>query len=264
MHWTDAAIVLSTRKHGETSAVVRVFARQHGVSAGVVRGIQSKTNRGVIQPGNIITATWQARLPEHLGTLRCELLEAHAAHLMQDAARLAALSSACAIVESALPERHPYPRLFMALKDFLIRLQEDENWSENYVRLELDVLTEAGFGLDLSACAATGVTDNLVYVSPKSGRAVSAEAGEPYREKLLKLPSFLVIPAKTGIHSLKKMDHRVNPESDRVSVNPAEILAGMELTGYFLASWLLEPHRKKLPAARARLMEMIRGKETVI
>jgi len=192
MHWNDTAIILSARKHGETSAVVRLFVREHGVYAGVVRGAHSKANRGVIQPGNIVNATWQARLSEHLGSFKCELLEANAAHIMQDAARLAALTSACTVLESSLPERHPYARLYGIFHLFLTTLREDKNWPEEYVRLEMELLAEAGFGLDLTKCAATGTTDDLIYVSPKSGRAVSRDAGEPYKEKLLALPGFLI------------------------------------------------------------------------
>ena len=171
MHWTDTAIVLSTRKHGETSAVVRVFAREHGVYAGMVRGAHSKANRGVLQPGNAVSATWQARLSEHIGTFKCELLEANTAMIMQDAARLAALTSACAMLEASLPERHPYAALYALFQTFLTTLRDEDYWPEEYVRLKLELLAEAGFGLDLTECAATGATEDLIYVSPKSGRA---------------------------------------------------------------------------------------------
>jgi len=381
MHWTDTAIVLSARKHGENSAVVRVFARRHGVFAGVVKGATSKANRGVIQPGNIVSATWQARLSEHLGLFKCELLEANAALIMQDAARLTALSSACAVVESALPERHPYLRLYGIFQSFLATLREDGNWPEAYVMLELDVLAEAGFGLDLSQCAATGATEDLMYVSPKSGRAVSRDAGEPYKEKLLALPEFLlsplphsggglgrgpsltekardlrknltdaerqlwyhlrahrfqnygfrrqypieeryiadfvclekmlVIELDGGQHSeqiaydtartqfLEQQGYKVlrfwnnevfeNTEGVLTSILSAlesktpsltlpreeagegthrangkeEVLAGLRLTGYFLEHWLLAPHNRKLPAARGRLIEMMKDSNTL-
>ena len=191
MHWSDAAIIVSVRKHGESSAVVRVLAREHGVFTGVVRSANSKNNRGIIQIGNVVSSTWQARIAQQLGMFKLELLESHAAYLMQDAGKLAALSSACALTEISLPERHPYPKLFSALHELLHSLSHSENWQEEYVKFELALLSESGFGLDLSTCAATGQTHDLIYVSPKSGRAVSREAGEPYREKLLALPSFL-------------------------------------------------------------------------
>lgn len=243
MHWTDTSIILSARKHGENSAVARIFARQHGVYSGVIKGIHSKSMRGVIQPGNIVTATWNARLPEHLGTFRTELLEAHAAHIMHDSGRLSALASACAIIESALPERHPYPRLHKAFQSFLATLRDSDHWQETYIWLEMEILAETGFGLDLSACAATGRSDGLTYVSPKSGRAVSFEAGKPYHDKLLPLPPFLL-----GNHQKNRLE-------------TAEILDGLQLTGYFLDHWLLAPHHRKLPAARNRMQLVIEKKE---
>ncbi len=234
MHWTDQAIILNLRKHGENSAVMRAFAYEHGVYAGVGRGVHSKTMRGILQPGNIVSATWSARLSEHIGSFKCELAEANAAYVMHDESKLAALTAMCAMLDVALPERHPYPRLFKLAREFLRRLKEDEQWAEQYVQLELAILAESGFGLDLRHCAATGGTEDLIYVSPKSGRAVSAAAGEPYRDKLLKLPEFL--------HSYSPADH-------------GDICDGLMLTGYFLEHWLLEPHKRRLPAARKRLVD---------
>ena len=240
MNWTEPAIILSTRKYGENSALVRLLTHQQGVYGGVVRGIPSKTNRGILQAGNAVTATWQARLSEQLGTFKTELLEANTAHLMHDGERLNALSSACCIIESALPERHPYPRLYTVFQAFLQTLRDTEVWYESYVKLEMELLSECGFGLDLRTCAATGTTENLIYVSPKSGRAVCAQAGEPYKNKLLALPPFLL-----GMYKKNR-------------VESAEILDGMQLTGYFLDQWLFAPHTKKLPAARARLMNTMK------
>jgi DNA repair protein RecO (recombination protein O) len=239
MHWSDAAIILSSRKYGESSAVVRVLAREHGVFAGVVRGANSKNNRGIIQSGNVVSSNWQARLSQQLGTFKIELLEAHAAHIMQDAGKLAALTSACTITELALPERHPYPKIFSALHEFLHTLTTRDNWQHTYVKYELSLLAESGFGLDLSECAATGVTSDLIYVSPKSGRAVCRDAGEPYKERMLPLPEFLLSSP--------------NPKSRTPNLALKETLAGMQLTGYFLEHSLLAPHGKKLPAARMRL-----------
>ncbi len=243
MHWSDAAIILSSRKYGESSAVVRVLARDHGVFAGVVRGANSKNNRGIIQSGNVVSSNWQARLSQQLGTFKLELLEAHAAHIMQDAGKLAALTSACTITELALPERHPYPKLFSALHEFLHTLTASDNWQQEYIKYELSLLAESGFGLDLSECAATGRTDDLIYVSPKSGKAVCREAGEPYKDKMLPLPPF-IIPSP-------------NPEPRIPNPEYKEILVGMQLTGYFLEYSLLAPHGKKLPAVRTRLQNIL-------
>lgn len=237
MHWADEAIILSAKKHGESSAVARVFAQKHGVFAGVIKGINSKTNRGIVQPGNIVNVTWNARLSEHLGMFKIEMAESVAAHMMHDAQKLAALSSACTLIESAMPERHPYPKLYKEFQAFLIGLKTSESWLEEYVRLELFILAESGFGLDLSQCAATGSTENLVYVSPKSGRAVSKKAGEPYKDKMLKLPEFL--------------------RHSRKSENTEDIIDGLDLIGYFLEHWLFAPHNRKLPASRRRLIQAL-------
>ena len=248
MHWSDAAIILSVRPYGENSAVVRVLTREHGLYAGVVKGAKAKNNRGIIQAGNVVSAAWNARLSEQLGTFKIEMLEALVAHLMSDATKLAALTSACALLELALPERHPYPKLFIIFHEFLHILTTTNNWWEDYIKLELEILSECGFGLDFSECAATGVTTDLIYVSPKSGRAVCREAGEPYKHKLLPLPEFLLsTPPLWG------------REQDRIK----QTLAGMTLTGYFLEHSLLVPHGKKLPIARQRLCEQFLKSERI-
>lgn len=241
MQWTDEAIILSARKYGENKALVRLFARHHGVHAGIARGAFSKTNRGIWQPGNTVSVTWQARLAEHIGSFRPELLAPFAAQVMGDKMKLAALASACALLEVSLPERHPYPRLYAHFHAFLTYLVDRDEWQDAYVRLELEILSQSGFGLDLTACAATGMTENLAYVSPKSGRAVSHDAGQPYKDKLLPLPPFLRLAGHAD--GDKKMQ---------------ETLAGLRLTGYFLETRLSAPHGKKLPAARARLVTMMK------
>jgi DNA repair protein RecO (recombination protein O) len=255
MHWSDPAIILSTRKYGETSAVLQVLTHEHGVFSGVMRGAYSKKNCGIIQAGNVVSATWNARLAEHLGTFKLELLEAHAAHIMQDAGKLAALSSACAIAELALPERHPYPKLFIKLHEFLHILNSDETWAEKYIKFEVFLLSESGFGLDLSKCAATGQTNDLIYVSPKSGRAVCREAGLPYHDKMLPLPAFLLGNGQEVIGSKKEC---ADAHSLQISAYFKEIIAGINLTGYFLEHSLLAPNNKKLPAARIRLQNIIK------
>lgn len=255
MQWADAAIILSCRKYGESSAVVRVLAREHGISGGVVRGANSKNKRGIIQSGNVVSANWQARLANQLGNFKIELLEAHAAHIMQDEAKLAALTSACAIVETALPERHPYPKIFATLHELLHSLtaiSPIHDWRHDYIKFELSLLAESGYGLDLSECAATGITHDLIYVSPKSGRAVCRDAGEPYKDKMLLLPSFLVMSHESLVTST------ANDQSPMTNDRLKEILAGMELTGYFLENSLLTPHGQKMPVARLRLQNILK------
>ena len=200
MDWADDGIVLSLRRHGESAAVVHLLTREHGRHAGLVRGGNSKKKRGILQPGNEVHASWRARLEEHLGTFTVELLDGHAARVLTDPGRLAAMSSACSLVDICLPEREPHPDLFASFRAMFSILPEAE-WAAAYVAWELSLLAELGFGLDLSACAATGVLDDLIYVSPKSGRAVSRDAGAAYREKLLPAAAVLDRPGEMPLET---------------------------------------------------------------
>jgi DNA repair protein RecO (recombination protein O) len=241
MEWADEGLVLSARRHGENGAIVNLLTREHGRHSGLARGAHGRTARGVYQPGNHVTARWRGRLSEHLGNWTCELIAGYAAATLDDPGRLAALSSACAMLEGALPEREPAPRVFVDTLAFVTALALDEGperrWPATYARWELQLLSDLGFGLDLSACAATGVTEDLVYVSPKSGRSVSAAAGAPYRDKLLVLPEFL--------------------KSAVVAVETADVLAALRLTGYFLERHVFAPQDRTLPPARTRLIEAL-------
>lgn len=189
MNWTDEAIVLSARPHGESSLVVQLLTRSHGRHAGLARGGRSARTRAAYEPGAIVEAHWQARLAEHLGHLRAELLHPHASALIDDPARLLCLAALAAVAEASLPEREPHERLYAATRELLGRLEQGEGWGETYVAWELLLLAELGFGLDLERCAATGATRDLTHVSPKTGRAVSAAAAAPYLDKLLPLPA---------------------------------------------------------------------------
>lgn len=237
MDWTDDGIVLTVRRHGESSAIVSLLTAQHGRHAGLVRGGASRRNRGTLQPGNQVFASWRARLEQHLGTYSIEPVRSNAA-LYDRPGPLAALASATALVEATLPERAPHPDLFRVLTVLLDALGHP-GWGAAYVRWELSLLAELGFGLDLSECAATGANDSLAYVSPRSGRAVSLSAGEPWRNRLLPLPGFLT-PAKTA-------------------AAPGDIRDGLALTGWFLARHVFEPHGAKTPMARERLVTFVRG-----
>lgn len=244
MQWSDAAIVLSVRKHGENAAIVTLLTRGHGRHAGLVRGGTGRRARGVLQPGNLVAARWQARLSEHLGTLVCELERAHAAALMDDAPRLAGMRSACAIAETGLPERDPHRTVYDGTVDLLDAMATAPGWQLAYVRWELALLTDLGFGLDLSVCAATGATENLAYVSPRTGRAVSTEAGRPYRDRLLRLPRFLL-------------------DNATADATAADVEAGLALTGFFLDRHLLVPHGAALPPARARFVATLTRPPTI-
>ena len=186
MKWSDVGIVLSAKKYGERSTIVNLITAEHGRFAGLVRGGAGRRARGLFETGNFVTADWQARLEDHLGTYSCELLKSNAALVLDNPLLLAGLISACAVTERALPERDPQPQHYLNLSS-LITAIHGERWIQRYVLWELTLLSELGFGLDLSACAATGSRDDLIYVSPKSGQAVSAEAGAPYQKKLLPL-----------------------------------------------------------------------------
>ena len=146
MEWSDTGVVLSTRRHGETSAVVTLLTAQHGRHAGLVRGGAGARARGIYQAGNEVSARWRARLPEHLGTFNCEMIAARAAALLDDPRRLAGLSGACALAEAALPERHPYPAVYAQFTALLDALERNERWLEVYAAWEVELLSELGFG----------------------------------------------------------------------------------------------------------------------
>lgn len=236
MEWADDGIVLAVRRHGENAVLASLLTRAHGRYPGLVHGGAGKANRGTLQPGNAVQAWWRARLADQLGSYRVELAEAHAAAVLDDPGRLAAIAAACAMAEAALPEREPHPAAFAALAALLDSCKS-EAWPSVYVHWEVALLRELGYGLDLSACAGTGATEGLTYVSPKTGRAVSRAAGEPYRDKLLALPAFLV----------------AGGEGDRQA-----IFDGLRLTGHFLDRHVLASHRVQMPAARARLVDRFR------
>jgi DNA repair protein RecO (recombination protein O) len=241
MEWRDTGFVLSARRHGESALIVELLTREHGRHAGLVRGGQSPRRRAVLQPGNGVAASWRGRLPQHLGTLDCELIEAHAARVLDDPDRLAGLGAATALLLAALPEREPHGDLYASLGGLLAALDSGPLWAQSYVAWECDLLAGLGFGLDLGGCAATGGSDDLAYVSPRSGRAVSRTAGMPYHDKLLSLPDFLC---------------------REVPASRADIVAGLALTEYFLLNHVLAPHGGKLPEARERLVERMRRNAT--
>jgi DNA repair protein RecO (recombination protein O) len=236
MDWRDTGFVLIARRHGESGLIAELLTEAHGRHAGLVRGGQSPKKRALLQPGNLVAASWRGRLPEHLGTLEIELLRPHAAGLIDDPGRLAALSSAAALIALALPEHEPHRDVFQSLGRLIGDL-DSAVWAAHYVAWECTLLAALGFGLDLGSCAATGVNDDLAYVSPRSGRAVSRSAGQPYQAKLLPLPGFLWRD---------------------VTAESVDIVAGLNLTGYFLHHHLLEPQGRSLPEARARLAERLR------
>ncbi|HEY7246662.1 MAG TPA: DNA repair protein RecO [Xanthobacteraceae bacterium] len=243
MRWTDEGVVLGTRRHGEANAIVELMTRDHGRHLGLVRGGAGSRHRPILQAGNQVTATWQARLDEHLGCYSVEGLDMRAAsflgapHALYGMMHLAAL---CRL----LPERDPHPGIHAALTDLVELLLDARRAGAGLVRFELQLLSELGFGLDLERCAATGGRTDLVYVSPKSGRAVSGKAGEPWKDRLLPLPAFLC----------RELGH----EPGR-----ADVTAGFALTGFFLTQHVLEPRGLRFAEARASFMAAISRSETV-
>lgn len=238
MQWSDEALILSVRPHGETAAIVELLTAQHGRYAGLVHGGRSRRLRPVLQIGNHVDATWRARLAEQLGHITVELRRGYAAEAMSDATALAGLTCITTMAR-LLPERDPHPGLYEVTMFVLSFLDDPSVWPALYARWELALLGELGFGLDLSTCAAEGTNDNLVYVSPRSGRAVSASAGEPYKDRLLALPAFLRDGKATG------------------GVGTAELREALELTGYFLETRVLAPEGQSMPDVRARMIELV-------
>jgi len=190
MEWADEAVVLGVRRHGETSVIAEVMTRDHGRHLGLMRNGRSRAMQPVLQPGNLVAVSWRARLDEHLGTFTMEPVSYRAASLMTSATSLHAVQALAGLLR-LLPERDPHPHLFEMMNIVLDHLGEPANAGELYVRFELAVLNDLGFGLDLTRCAATGTDEDLIYVSPKSGRAVCREAGQPYHDRMFELPEFL-------------------------------------------------------------------------
>jgi DNA repair protein RecO (recombination protein O) len=237
MQWSDEAIILSVRPHGETAAVVELWTRNHGRHLGLVHGGRSRKLRPILQTGNHVDATWKARLSDHLGHVALELRRGFAAESMENAAALSALTTLTTLTR-LLPERDPHPNLYEITLFVLGFLDDVSVWPALLVRWELALLEELGFGLDLSQCASTGSNDQLIYVSPKSGRAVSASAGEPYRDRMLALPQFLT-------------KHRAG------MVTTQDVREGLKLTGHFLETRVLLPRGETLPEARSRILTHI-------
>ena len=242
MHWSEPGIVLAVRRHGETALVAHALTRGHGRHAGLVHGGQGRRGRTVFQVGNAVQLTWHARLDEHLGTYAGELVTGHAARVLEDPLRLACLAAAAAMAEAGLPEREPHPQAYDGLAGLLDALDRARDWAPAYAQWELALLAELGFGLDLRRCAATGATDDLIYVSPKSGQAVSRAAGAAYRTQMLPLPAFLISDAP--------------PDRDAV-------LDALRLGGFFWEQRVFQPHGRKLPAARTRFVDRL-GREASV
>lgn len=240
IEWRDEGAVLAVRPHGENAAIVEVFTAAHGRHAGVVRGGTGRRMAPVLQPGAQVEVVWKARLADHLGAFTVEPLRSRAALVMGDRLALAGLNAVAAILAQVLPEREAHPALYARTVQVLDLLGQGEVWPLAYLRWEMALLEEMGFGLDLSACGATGVREDLAYVSPRTGRAVSRGAAGVWADRLLPLPPVMIGEGEaTG----------------------AEIAAALAVTGHFVATRLCASlGERPVPAARARLVaEIARG-----
>ncbi len=236
MEWDAPAIVLAARAHGENDAIATVMTEAHGVHRGLARGGTGRAGAALWQAGNLVQVRWVGRLAEQLGNFSAEMVHPAAALAMDDKLALAMLSAACAVAESALPERAPHPAVFDGLLHLLARLPRGAEMLAEYVRWECAVLRELGFALDLSACAVTGATAGLAFVSPRSGRAVTMEGAGAFAARLLRLPGFLV-----GGNIAEAADWR----------------DGLALTGHFLARDAFGQLHRPLPPARRMLYDRV-------
>ena len=241
MEWRDEGLIIGVRRHGEASTILEAMTRAHGRHLGLVRGGRSPRLRAALQPGNTVGLVWRARLDEHLGSFAIEPLSLRAGRLMESALALAGINYLAALMR-VLPERDPHEALFETASLIAEALDDCAVAPTLVAQFEAQILAECGFRLDLSRCAATGATDRLIYVSPKSGRAVSAEAGAPWRDRLLPLPPFLRDRAPL----------EAQPSAD-------EIADGFRLTGFFLARDLFALRGEPLPDSRAAFLKATQG-----
>jgi DNA repair protein RecO (recombination protein O) len=236
MEWDAPAIILDVRPYGEGDAVATVMTQEHGLHRGLARGGASRGKVATWQPGNMVQVQWTARLSDQLGSFTGEMIHAGASYAMQEAMPLAMLTAVCAVAEGALPEREPLPRVFDGLLHLIPRLPLGDSLLTEVVRWELTVLSDLGYGLDLSACAVTGRTEGLTHVSPKTGRAVTDEGAGEWAARLLPLPGFLTGSAPPALAGWRD---------------------GLRLTGHFLARDAFGHQHRPLPQARRMLYDRV-------
>lgn len=237
MDFADDAFVLAARSHGDTGAVVDLLTAEHGRRGAYVAGGASRRMRPFLQAGAQVTVDYRARTSEHLGAARLEPVGQGPSALFDDPLALIGLNAAAAVAQGALPEREPHPGAFLAFQALMAAFAVPEVWPAVFVKFEAGLLDDLGFGLDLSRCASTGTTDDLVWVSPRTGRAVSADAGAPYSDRLLALPPFL-LGAQAGLRD-------------------GDVRAGFALTGHFLEQFVFNPLNRPLPPARVWMLDKL-------
>ena len=237
MEFEDDAFVLSARTHGEAGAIVELLTANHGKYAAHVAGGASRRMKPFLQAGAQVIVKYRARVSDQLGSASLEPVGEGPSALFDDALALAGLAAAAAVAAGALPEREPHPGAYLAFEALSHALLHTDYWPAVFVRYEAGLLQELGFGLDFSKCAATGTTDDLIYVSPKTGRAVSRAAGEPYKDRMLALPPFLL--------------------SSQSRLEPGDVGAGLDLTAHFLEQFIFNPINRPLPPARLWLVDRL-------
>ena len=237
MEFHEEAFVLSARAHGDTGVVVDLLTETHGRHAAFVAGGASRRMKPFLQPGARVIADYRARTSDHLGSARLEPVGEGPSALFDDGLALSGLAAAAAVAQGALPDREPHPGAFLAFEALMATFQIPSVWPAIFVRFEAGLLDDLGFGLDLSRCAVTGTMDDLIWVSPRTGRAVSREAGAPYADKLLTLPPFM-LGAQAGL-------------------SEGDVRAGLDLTGHFLEQFVFHPQNKPIPSARVWLVDKL-------
>lgn len=238
MEWRDEGILLWVRRHGESNVIVEALTAEHGRHSGLIRGGGGRSHAGILQPGTQLSLEWRARLAEHLGAYKADMIKSRAASIMNDRLRLAALNSVSALLVQFLPEREPNAEIYATTLGVLDAMSDgDLAWPIHYATWELNLLGTLGFGLDLDSCASTGQTEDLVFVSPRSGRAVCREAGGPFADRMLPLPGFLRGEGTPQIGDVRE---------------------ALRLTGYFLEHWVGEAYDlEELPEARQRFIQVL-------
>lgn len=235
MEWSGEGLIIGVRRYGESSVIVELMTPDRGRYMGLVRGGRSRKHAATLQPGNTVEVTWRARLEDHLGAFTVELIKARAAELISDRVRLYAAQLLCDHLR-LLPERDPHEMLLSMTMDIIDAEPDKVRMGAALARFELALLEELGFGLDIYSCAVTGVTTGLTHVSPKSGRAVTAKAAEPYVDKLLELPAFLL---------------------DEGDATVEQLAAAFRLTGYFLDVHVWSARNIRVPAVREQLIQAL-------
>jgi len=237
MRWTSEGLVLNFKSHNEKSYILEVLTRDYGKHKGLIRGVHSKNIRSIIEPGNEINANWSGRLETHLGSFSIESIKPWSSLILNKKERLCALTAACSLVSITLAEKQPNDAVYLGFKSLIeVLTSGKDDWIKSYIIWELNLLREIGYGLDLSKCAVTNQKDNLVYVSPSTGSAVTETGAGEYKNKLIKLPTFLI-------------NNNIDPSKN-------DIIDGLNLSEFFFKKWFFQPNNLNFPESRNRLKSM--------